>query len=159
MRRFVTLALLLFFTIPFGISISGCAKKTSVVFCNGEDSGPIVGQVATIALTPRIFGVSLNFSQIGTIGAPAATDCKGSPVSVSAFTYGTVDANGKPDMTIADVQPGTGRVCAGTWNRNTGGGIPDFTTCLPPTRPAQPTSWPAQQEQAATRCPSMCIPS
>ncbi len=34
-------------------------------------------------------------------------------------------------MTIADVEPTNGRLCAGTWNRNTGGGIPDFTTCMP----------------------------
>jgi hypothetical protein len=34
-------------------------------------------------------------------------------------------------MTIADVQPTTGRLCAGTWNRNSGGGIPDFTYCTP----------------------------
>jgi hypothetical protein len=32
-------------------------------------------------------------------------------------------------MTIADVQPTTGKLCAGTWNRNSGGGIPDFTYC------------------------------
>ena len=34
-------------------------------------------------------------------------------------------------MTIADVAPTTGRLCAGTWNRNTGGGIADYTTCNP----------------------------
>jgi len=32
-------------------------------------------------------------------------------------------------MTIADIQPSSGRVCAGTWNRNTPGGIPDYTVC------------------------------
>ena len=34
-------------------------------------------------------------------------------------------------MTLADVQPTTGRLCAGTWNRNTGGGIADYTVCNP----------------------------
>ena len=34
-------------------------------------------------------------------------------------------------MTIADVQPTSGRLCGGTWNRNSGGGIPDFTYCIP----------------------------
>ena len=40
MRRFVTLASsCFFFTIPFGVSISGCSKKSPTVFCNGGDSG------------------------------------------------------------------------------------------------------------------------
>ena len=34
-------------------------------------------------------------------------------------------------MTIADIQPTTGRICAGTWNRNSGAGVADFTTCIP----------------------------
>jgi hypothetical protein len=131
MRRFVTLAILFLFTIPFGVSISGCSKKSPVVFCNGGDSGVPVGQVTTITLSPQIFGISLNFAQIGQVGAPAATDCKGTTETVAHYTYGTFLANGTPDMTIADVEPTTGKLCAGTWNRNTGGGIPDFTTCNP----------------------------
>jgi len=134
MRRFVTLVFLLLFTIPFGISISGCSKKTSVTFCNGGDSGPVLGQVKTISLQPIIAGISLNFAQMGQVSAPTAADCKGSAVTQSAYTYAMFDANGHPDMTIADVVPtGTsaGKLCAGTWNRNTGGGIPDFTTCNP----------------------------
>jgi len=131
MRRFLTLVVLLLFTIPFGISISGCSKKEAVVFCNGSDSGPVVGQVASITLQPRIFGISLNQGQIGQVAAPAAEDCKGTTETVKAYTYATFDANGTPDITIADVQPTTGKLCAGTWNRNTGGGIADFTTCIP----------------------------
>jgi hypothetical protein len=131
MRRFVTLAVLLLFTIPFGVSISGCSKKSPTIFCNGGDSGIPVGQVTTITLNPQIFGISLNFSQIGQVGTPVATDCKGTTESVSKYTYGTFLANGTPDMTIADVEPTNGRLCAGTWNRNTGGGIADFTTCNP----------------------------
>ena len=130
MRRFVTLVFLLLFTIPFGISISGCGKKTAVVFCQGG-SGPVVGQVTAITLQPQIFGISLNFAQIGQVSTPTATDCKGNSVTVSSYTYGVFDANGNANMTIADVVPTTGRLCAGTWNRNTGGGIPDFTTCNP----------------------------
>jgi trimeric autotransporter adhesin len=130
MRRFVTLVFLLLFTIPFGISISGCGKKTSITYCQGS-SGPIVGQATTVALTPKIFGISMNFAQIGQVGAPAATDCKGTAVTISSYTYGIFDANGKANMTIADVVPTTGRLCAGTWNRNSGGGIADFTTCNP----------------------------
>ena len=52
MRRFVTLAVLLLFTIPFGVSISGCSKKSPTIFCNGGDSGIPVGQVTTITLQP-----------------------------------------------------------------------------------------------------------
>ncbi len=132
MRRFVTLAVLLLFTIPFGVSISGCSKGTSVVFCNGGDAGPIVGQASTITLLPKIYGISLNQGQIGQVSTPTATDCKGSTVTVTSYTYGVFDANGKATLDVADVVPsGTeaGKLCAGTWNRNTGGGIPDYTTC------------------------------
>jgi hypothetical protein len=126
MRRFGCLVILLLFTIPFGISISGCAKKTATVqFCNGGDSGIPVGQVKTITLQPRVYGVSLNYGLIGQISAASATDCKGNTVSVSAFSYHTTD------MTIADVQPTTGRLCAGTWNRNSGAGVADYTYCIP----------------------------
>jgi hypothetical protein len=131
MRRFLTLFILVFFTIPFGVSISGCSKKAPVVFCSGGDSGPVVGQVATITLQPKNIGISLNQAQIGQVSTPVATDCKGTTETVSAYTYATFDANGKSDITIADVQPTTGRLCGGTWNRNTGGGIADFTTCNP----------------------------
>jgi trimeric autotransporter adhesin len=134
MRRFLTLVFLLLFTIPFGVSISGCSKKTAVVFCNGGDSGAVVGTVQTITLSPQIFGISLNQTEIGQVTAPVATDCKGTTETVSSYTYATFDASGKPDMTIADVVPSganAGKLCAGTWNRNTGGGIADFTTCMP----------------------------
>ena len=123
MRRFVTLASLFLFTIPFGISISGCGKKTPVTFCNGGDSGPVIGQLTTITLQPRIFGISLNVGQFGQVSPPAGVDCKGTTVSLTGLVYGTTD------MTLADVVPTTGRLCAGTWNRNTGGGIPDYTVC------------------------------
>lgn len=133
MRRFVTLAVLFLFTIPFGISISGCAKKSSIVYCSG-DTGPIVGQATTVTLTPKLFGISLNYGQFGQVASPTATDCKGSTVSISSYTYGIFDANGHATMDVADVVPsGTnaGKLCGGTWNRNTGGGIADFTTCNP----------------------------
>ncbi len=132
MRRFVTLVFLLLFTIPFGVSISGCSKKTATVFCDGGDSGVPVGQVTTITLQPKIFGISLNFAQISSTSlTPVATDCKGTTETVAHYTYATFDANGVPDLTIADVNPTTGSLCAGTWNRNSGGGIADFTTCVP----------------------------
>jgi hypothetical protein len=134
MRRFVTLAVLLLFTIPFGVSISGCSKSSPVVFCNGGDSGPVVGTAQTITLLPKIYGISLNQGQIGQVSTPTATDCKGSNVTVTSYSSGVFDANGKATLDVADVVPsGTeaGKLCAGTWNRNTGGGIPDYTTCNP----------------------------
>lgn len=124
MRRFVTVLALLFFTIPFGISITGCGKKTAVTFCTG-DTGQVVGQVQNITLGPKIYGISINQAEISQVTTPSATDCKGTSVSVSSYTYGTTD------MTIADVAPTTGRLCGGNWNRNSGGGIADFTTCNP----------------------------
>jgi hypothetical protein len=125
MRRFVTLAVLFLFSIPFGVSISGCAKTAAPVFCNGGDSGVTTGQVTTITLAPIVYGISLNYAEIGQIGTPSASDCKGSTASAGSYTYGTTD------MTIADVQPSSGRICGGTWNRNSGGGIPDYTYCIP----------------------------
>jgi hypothetical protein len=125
MRRFVTLVVLLLFAIPFGVSISGCSHNAAPIFCGKGDSGLTTGQVTTITLTPIVYGVSLNFAEIGQLNTPSATDCTGANASIGAYTYGTTD------MTIADVQPSTGRLCGGTWNRNSGGGIPDYTYCVP----------------------------
>jgi hypothetical protein len=125
MRRFVTLLVLLLCSVPFGISISGCAKTAAPVYCNGGDSGITTGQITTIVLQPLVYGISLNYAEIGSFNTPSATDCHSASVSVTSYTWGTTD------MTIADVQPTSGRVCAGTWNRNSGGGIPDYTYCTP----------------------------
>jgi hypothetical protein len=125
MRRFVTLLVLLLSSVPIGVSISGCSRVPAPTFCNGGDSGIVTTQATTITLTPIVYGVSLNFAEIGQLNSPTATNCKGSSILVGAYTYGTTD------MTIADVQPSSGKICAGTWNRNSGGGIPDFTYCTP----------------------------
>ncbi|HEY0309104.1 MAG TPA: hypothetical protein VGB94_13155 [Acidobacteriaceae bacterium] len=125
MRRFVTLALILIFSIPVGISISGCAKKDTVDYCNGGSSGMVVGQITQINLEPRLYGISLNYGNIGQISSPSAVDCKGNSVGVVRYTYGTTD------ITYADISP-SGAICAGTWNRNTAGGVSDYTTCTPP---------------------------
>ena len=125
MRRFVTLLVLLLSSVPFGVSVSGCAHNLAPTFCNGGDSGPTTTQAATITMQPLVYGISLNYAEIGQLQTPSTTDCKGSYVSVLAYTYATTD------MTIADVQPTSGRLCGGTWNRNSGGGIPDYTYCIP----------------------------
>ena len=129
MRRLVTLFALLFLTVPFGISIAGCGKKTPVTFCSG-DSGPIVGQIKTITLSPTVYGISLNAGEFGTSPSASAADCNGGAVTVSSYTW----AIRPQDVGLVDVVPTTGRLCAGTWNRNTGGGIPNFTVCTPAAR-------------------------
>lgn len=130
MRRLVSLVVLLLFTVPFGLSVTGCSKSTPVTYCNASDSGPVVGQVASISLAPTIAttGESLSYGQIGAALAATAEDCKGNAVSVTSYTYATSDSS----LTFADVDT-QGRVCAGSWNRNTGTGIPNFTTCTAPT--------------------------
>ncbi|SNT23762.1 hypothetical protein SAMN05421770_1066 [Granulicella rosea] len=125
MRRFITLAVLLFFTIPFGVSISGCAKKTVTTYCNGSDSGVVVGQATTLTLQPRLTGISLNEGAIGQVSSPSATDCKGNSVSISNYKYGSSDST----LTLLDVNPTTGALCGGTWNKNSGAGVADYTTC------------------------------
>jgi hypothetical protein len=137
-RMFVGLVVLLFFALPFGLSVSGCSSKSAPVqFCSTGDSGPIVGQVASITLSPSLatIGESLNYGQIGQALSASATDCKGNAVSVRSFTYASTSSfsantNG---VIFADINPSNGQVCGGTWNRNTGGGIADYTTCVPPT--------------------------
>ncbi|HZY63295.1 MAG TPA: hypothetical protein VFE38_12300 [Edaphobacter sp.] len=124
MRRFVCLVVLLLFTIPFGISVTGCAKKSSVQYCSGN-SGPVIGQATAITLSPRVYGVSINYGAIGATPHPAATDCQGNSVTIQNYTYGSSDTT----HTIVDVNPATGALCAGTWNRNSGGGVADYTYC------------------------------
>jgi hypothetical protein len=127
MRRFVTLAVLLLFTVPFGVSISGCSKGTPTVYCNGQDSGVKVGQTVSLDLEPRLTGISINQGAIGSIGAPSGKDCQGNTASTSGIVYGSSNLN------LVDVNPtqGSGGLCAGTWNRNSGGGIANYTVCTP----------------------------
>ena len=125
MRRLLMLVVLLFVALPFGISIAGCSKKTLTTFCDGNDSGPAVGQLTTLIIQPRLTGISLNQGQIGSVSSPAGTDCKGTTVTATNLNYGS------SDLTLVDIQPTSGRLCAGIWNRNSGGGVPDFTVCNP----------------------------
>ncbi len=125
MRRLLTFVVLVLSSLPIGISVAGCSKGVSVTYCNGADTGPVVGQVATIDLEPRATGISLNQGQIGSVGTPTARDCMSNSATVSSYAYGSTNTN------LVDVEPSNGRLCAGTWNRNTGGGIADFTVCNP----------------------------
>jgi sugar lactone lactonase YvrE len=152
MRRFVGLLALLFMAIPFGMSVSGCKKALPVAYCNAGDSGPEVGQVASITLSPTLatVGESLNFGQIGQSLSASAFDCKNNQVSLAKFVFAS------SNMAVADINPATGSVCAGTWNRNTGGGVGDYTTCTAFTTP--PSTYLAYVTASAGGAVSNSIP-
>lgn len=120
----------------------GCGKKAAAVqYCNGGDSGPVVGQLSSVELSPSLAvqGESLNYGQIGQGLSATGLDCKGSVVSLSGTVYASTD------MSFADINPGTGQVCGGTWNRHTSGGIADYTLC---TAPSLTTAQQSQQHLA-----------
>lgn len=126
MRRFLTLVCLLFLAIPAGITITGCYRNPAGNFCNGLGYGPTVNDVYTITLQPQHTGISLAWGQTRQMNAPTAQSCKGSSVAVpGGYLYGTTNNQ------LLDLSP-SGNMCAGTWNRNSGGGIPDYTICNPP---------------------------
>lgn len=137
-RRCVGVAGLIFFALPVGLAVIGCGSKaTPVQYCSAGDSGPILGQVAKIVLAPNFAttGESINYGQIGASLSATSYDCKGNVVSSTGYTYATtsdfnINLPGGP--VFADINPRTGQICGGTWNRNVGGGIPDYTTCTPP---------------------------
>jgi trimeric autotransporter adhesin len=122
MRRFLTLVCLLCVAIPAGMSISGCTRNPAGNYCNGEGFGLTDTQVSSIFLSPQTTGISLAFGQTQQISAPTAKTCKGTAASVSTYAYGTSNNQ------LVDISP-SGNMCAGTWNRNTGGGIPNYTIC------------------------------
>jgi len=130
MRRFLTLVCLFGLAIPAGVSIAGCTRNPGAKYCNGLGYGLLNTQVASIVLQPQIAGISLAFGQTVQAQAPKAYTCKGSAASVSAsrYSYGTTNNQ------LVDISP-TGNICAGTWNRNTGGGIADYTYCYYPNPP------------------------
>jgi hypothetical protein len=125
MRRFFTLVCLLCLAIPAGISISGCTRNPGANYCNGLGYGLKDTDVASIDLEPRTTGISLAFGQTQQMSSPTAKTCKGTAASPGAYTYGTTNNQ------LVDISP-SGNLCAGTWNRNSGGGIADFTTCRAP---------------------------
>src|SRR5208282_1709302 len=125
MRRLLTLVCLLCLAIPAGISISGCTRNPGENYCNGLGFGPKITDVYSIDLEPRATGISLAFGQTQNVLSPTAKTCKGATASVGKYTYGTTNNQ------LVDISP-TGNICAGAWNRNSGGGIADFTICSKP---------------------------
>ncbi len=124
MRRFLTLVCLLGLAVPAGISISGCVRNPAGNYCNGLGYGPTLTQVTNLTLQPQIAGISLAFGQTTQVQSPQATTCKGDQASISGsqISYGTSNNQ------LVDLAP-NGGICAGTWNRNSGGGIADYTYC------------------------------
>ena len=128
MRRFLTLVCLLGLAIPAGVSISGCYRNPAGKYCPETSGyGMLQTQVASITLQPQIAGISLAYGQTTQAQTPSASTCVGTAVSVSSkdYTYGTTNNQ------LVDISP-SGSICAGTWNRNTGGGIANYTYCNPP---------------------------
>ena len=131
MQRFFALIALMVFSIPVGISIAGCGGTNPNNYCikNGHGYGEKVTDLDHIQLGPASTGISLSYGQTGQVNQPTGFNCNGGTVSVAHYIYGTTNLN------IADINPSTGAICAGTWNRHSASGIPDFTICTPPTGP------------------------
>jgi hypothetical protein len=125
--RRIAVLLFFFFALPVAVSVSGCSKGSSAVFCSGS-VGPTTGTAQNIILQPQVGGISLGYAQMASVTTPTATDCKNNPVTVAKYTYATTPATGSA-QSVADVNPTTGALCAGQWNRNSAGGVPDFTFC------------------------------
>jgi sugar lactone lactonase YvrE len=159
--RFFGFALLLFVGVPLGLSVSGCKKALAVEYCNSTDSGPVIGQVASITISQTLatYGESLNFGQIGQSLSASAIDCKGSSVSLTHVIFSSTNgytAGAAPGAIYADINPTSGQICAGTWNRNSGGGVPDYTTCTAPL--AAPTNYLAYVTASSEGATSNAIP-
>jgi hypothetical protein len=122
LRRILSVFLFFLFALPVGVSLSGCAKGSSAAYCSGS-IGPRTGDVQNIVLQPQIGGISMGYAQTFNVAAPTGTDCKNNTVSLKSITYATSNGN------VADINPTTGALCAGQWNRNSPGGVPNFTFC------------------------------
>ncbi|WP_446741825.1 hypothetical protein [Silvibacterium acidisoli] len=124
MQRYLVLFALFLLSLPVGLSITGCQTNVSA-YCNGLGYGIKTDAVSAIDLEPKTTGISLSWGQTSQLAAPTATTCKGATATVSAYKYGS------SNLLLADVSP-TGAICGGTWNRNSPGGIADYTICTPP---------------------------
>ena len=123
MRRYLTLVCVLCLAIPAGISFSGCSRDPGANTCNGLGYGAKITDVAGITLQPRTTGISMAFGQTRQLSTPSAITCKGTAATVTgSYQFGSTNRN------LVDISP-AGNLCAGTWNRNSGGGIADYTIC------------------------------
>jgi hypothetical protein len=129
MRRFLTLVVMLGLALPAGLTFSGCTRNPAAKYCAVTSGyGEPITAVTSIILQPQVGGISLAYGQTRQASAPSAFTCTGAGASVSSNSY----AYGTSNNQLVDMSP-TGDICAGTWNRNSGGGIPDYTICNFPT--------------------------
>ncbi len=133
MQRFFTLVALLLFALPVGLSVTGCTTNVSA-YCNSKGYGAKLTDIYSVRFpAPQSStGVSLSYGQSTQAPTAAATNCRGNSLSTGTATYGS------SNLQLADISP-TGVVCAGTWNRLSPGGIPDYTICTPPAAPGTAT--------------------
>lgn len=126
MRRFVAFVVLFVCSLPVGLSIAGCGHNPNN-YCikNGHAYGVLTTQVVYVTLQPETTGLSLAWGQTASLSSPQAFNCNHDSQSVSKWVYGS------SNLLLADISP-SGQVCGGTWNRNSPGGVPDFTICTPP---------------------------
>lgn len=126
MRRTLVVFALLFLAIPLGVNLTGCAKSSPTTYCQGN-SGPQTGQIYSISLEPRYYGKSLSYGQTSSFGTPSPADCKGQAAETNSYKWASSNQN------LVDINPATGEICAGQWNRFQAGNIPAYTTCTPAT--------------------------
>ena len=126
MRRLLAFAVLLACSLPVGLSVTGCGHNPNN-YCikNGHAYGIKTDQVVYVTLGPEVTGLSLAWGQTGNLNAPQAFNCNGDSASVTKYNYAS------SNLLLADISP-SGTICAGTWNRNSPGGVPDFSICAPP---------------------------
>jgi len=136
MRRFLTLIFMLCLAIPAGISISGCTRNPAGNYCYGLAYGLKNTDVASITLQPQTTAFRWPLARLCRSSRLPLT-CTGASASVNAnqYTYGTT--NNK----LVDISP-SGSICAGTWNRNTGGASPTIHTAIFPIQYPRPTVCP-----------------
>ena len=126
MRRFLAFVVLFACSLPVGLSITGCGHNPNN-YCikNGHAYGITTSQVVYVTLQPETTGISLAWGQTGNVASPTAYNCDGGTESVSSYTYAS------SNLQLADISP-SGAICAGTWNRNSPGGVSNFSICTPP---------------------------
>lgn len=133
MRRVFLLLCALLVALPVSLGVSGCGGSSGGSagnLCPGYNpGGTVVGQPTSVLLQPYTTGLSLNTGQNAPLSTPTATDCTGAAVSVTGVHYSVDKASA--DNHLIDINPATGNICAGTWNRNSPGGVPDYSTCMP----------------------------
>jgi hypothetical protein len=105
--------------------VTGCTRNPAANFCDNLGYGNSKSNIASITFGPATTGISMPYGEVATPSAPSAKSCTNTTVSVSKYAYGT------SNMNIADINPSTGQLCAGNWNRQTAGGVAPYTTCLP----------------------------